>query len=63
MTADIWASKLEAFGIRAIVQPSHNVYFTGDAAGSCRLQVDEADLEAARELLAGEDEAPAERGP
>jgi hypothetical protein len=51
ITAEIWVSILRNGGIRAMIRPSDAVSFLGVSAHGCRIQVPEADLAEARDLL------------
>jgi hypothetical protein len=56
ITAEIWVSILRGEGIAAMIRPSDVVSYLGVSAMGCRVQVDEADLERARDVLGEFDE-------
>jgi hypothetical protein len=59
ITAEIWVSILRDAGIAAMIRPSDVVSYLGVSAMGCRVQVDESDLEKARDVLGDiEDEEP-----
>jgi hypothetical protein len=51
ITAEIWVSLLRDAGLRAMIRPSDAVSFLGVSAYGCRVQVPEADLDSARDVL------------
>ena len=51
MTAEFWVSILQDAGIAAMIHPSDVVSYLGVSAFGCRVQVDEAELDRARELI------------
>jgi hypothetical protein len=55
ITAEIWVDILRNAGLAAMVHPSDAVSFMGVSSKGCRVQVQEQDVELARELL-GEEE-------
>ena len=56
VTADIWVDILRDQGIAAMIRPSDAVSFLGVAGFGCRVQVQEEDLERARDVLGPEAE-------
>ena len=56
MTAELWVSILREEGIAAMIMPSDVVSFLGVSAFGCRVQVEESDLERAREVIDTGDE-------
>ncbi|MPZ49665.1 MAG: hypothetical protein GEU75_10290 [Dehalococcoidia bacterium] len=56
MTAELWVSILRDQGIAAMIRPSDVVSYLGISAFGCRVQVDEDELERAREIIGVEDE-------
>jgi hypothetical protein len=55
ITAEIWVDILRNAGLAAMVHPSDAVSFMGVSARGCRVQVQEHDIETARELLGAEE--------
>jgi len=51
ITAEIWVSILRDAGVRAMIRASDAVSFLGVSAYGCRVQVPEADLARARDIL------------
>ncbi len=51
ITAEIWIALLRNAGIGAMIRPSDAVSFLGVSALGCRVQVLEADVQPALELL------------
>jgi hypothetical protein len=56
ITAEIWVDLVRNAGITAMIRPSDAVSFLGVSALSCRVLVQESDLERARAVL--EDDEP-----
>lgn len=57
ITAEIWIDVLNNAGVTAVIHPADAVSFMGVSNMGCRLQVQEEDLDRAREALAeGENE-------
>ena len=56
LTAEFWVGILRNLGIVAMINPSDTASYLGVAAFGCRIQVAEADLARAKEILAGVDE-------
>jgi hypothetical protein len=51
VTGEIWVSILRDAGIAAMIRASDTVSFLGVSALGCRVQVQEEDIERAREVL------------
>jgi hypothetical protein len=51
ITGEMWVSILRDAGIRAMIRPSDAVSFLGVSPYGCRVQVPEADLARARDVL------------
>ncbi len=61
-TAEIWVSILRDGGIRAMIRASDAVSFLGISPYGCRVQVPEADLLRARDLLPEATDEPTPEG-
>jgi hypothetical protein len=57
MTAEMWVELLRNQGVRAMIHPSDVVSYMGLAAFGCRVQVQEEDIERAREVIGETGEA------
>ncbi len=55
ITAEIWIDSLRASDITAMIRPSDAVSYLGVSGFGCRVQVREADLENAREIIGAAD--------
>jgi hypothetical protein len=55
----MWVGMLQDAGIPAMIRPSDTVAFLGVSGASCRVQVNKADVDRAREILGVDDGEPA----
>jgi hypothetical protein len=53
ITAEFWIQVLQDEGITAMIRPSDAVSFLGVSGFGCRVQVREADLDRANEIVEG----------